>query len=294
MPHLPGGRTVIYRLRHAALLVVGMVAACGGGGGGGNPPASAAPPANQPPPVIVSSGFTPCTPTAPPASLGLDPFYKKYCDANGIPIVSSELVPDRALEWARYVVLEMLKLRPDAAAALVQQRVRVAIMADTEVTTDIPEHRDLYQAFPGVDWDTRARGLGATAARPATSAAEENVLCYANDRYRSENILMHEFGHTIDEMGLRRSDPGWLTRLTVAYNAAMASGLWVNTYAATNREEYFAEGVQSWFDANLQSNPPNGIHNHVNTRAELAVYDPTLLQLLREAVPEISIPLCPP
>ena len=34
---------------------------------------------------------------APPAELGLDPFYKKYADAFGIPIVSSERVADTAL-----------------------------------------------------------------------------------------------------------------------------------------------------------------------------------------------------
>jgi len=28
--------------------------------------------------------------TSPPASLGVDPFYKKYTDALGIPILSSE------------------------------------------------------------------------------------------------------------------------------------------------------------------------------------------------------------
>jgi alpha-glucosidase len=35
--------------------------------------------------------------------------------------------------------------------------------------------------------------------------------------------------------------------------------------------------VQSYFDCN---NPPNGSHNDVNTREELAEYDPDLFELI--------------
>jgi len=62
----------------------------------------------------------------------------------------------------------------------------------------------------------------------------------------------------------------------------MAASLWQDTYAATNEEEYWAEGVQSYFDVNLASDPPDGIHNHVDTRAKLAAYDPALYALVDE------------
>jgi hypothetical protein len=189
--------------------------------------------------------------------------------------------------------MELLKRRPLVVAAMIQRDTRIAIMADTEVTTDIPEHSDLYTAFPGIDWDVRARGLGATPARPASSAAEENVLCYANDAYAGENIFIHEFAHTIAIMGLQDVDPLFDSRLQAAYDAAIASGLWVNTYAATNKEEYWAEGVQAWYNANLESDPPDGVHNAINTRAELATYDPGLYQLMLEVFPEETIALCP-
>lgn len=39
--------------------------------------------------------------------------------------------------------------------------------------------------------------------------------------------------------------------------------------------------MQSWFNANLEANPPNGIHNAVNTRAELVAYDPELARLIQ-------------
>ena len=59
----------------------------------------------------------------------------------------------------------------------------------------------------------------------------------------------------------------------------MAAGLWKGKYASVNHHEYFAEGVQSWFDNNR---PPDHDHNHVDTRAELIEYDPGLAALCRE------------
>ena len=53
---------------------------------------------------------------------------------------------------------------------------------------------------------------------------------------------------------------------------------------STDRE-YLAEGAQSYFDCNDEQNPPNGIHNHVNTRTELKSYDPVLYGFLKEIFP---------
>ena len=215
--------------------------------------------------------------TNPPASLQLHPFYAKYISADGLPVVGSEKVPDDALRTAAGIVAHMLAKRPDILRALVRSGVRVAVMAQSELTTDIPEHSDLT---PKEYWDRRARGLGATVARPAVSCAEENLLGYGDDPYRGESILIHEFAHTIHEMALNEMDPGFEPQLKRLYDAALAKGVWQRTYAAESFSEYWAEGVQSWFDANLQADPPDGIHNHVNTRAELRAYDPELAALI--------------
>ena len=53
---------------------------------------------------------------------------------------------------------------------------------------------------------------------------------------------------------------------------------------STDRE-YLAEGAQSYFDCNDEQNPPNGIHNHINTRTELKSYDPVLYGFLKEIFP---------
>jgi cyclophilin family peptidyl-prolyl cis-trans isomerase len=150
--------------------------------------------------------------------------------------------------------------------------VRLTVMAYNEYTTDVPEHRDMK---PRVFWDRRARGLGGS----PVSCAEENMLCYPGDPYSTENILIHEFAHAVEGYGLRAVDPSFGKRLRTAYDAAIGRGLWKGTYAGQNRGEYWAEGVQDWFDNNRQN---DSLHNHVNTRAELKEYDPELAKLCQE------------
>jgi hypothetical protein len=215
----------------------------------------------------------------PPRAFALDPFYRKYVDADGIPVVASERVSDRALFAAREVVLHMVHKRPDVRAHVVEGFVLVAVMAPDEQTLDIPEHADLG-AFPtdtpGVGWNERARGLGATRIRPVTTCGEENLLCLPGDPYRGANILIHEFGHTIADIGLEY-DRGFHRDLVSAYTAAMTHGLWKGTYSAKDEGEYWAEGVADWFDANLHD---VNDHNEIHTRAQLRAYDPVLYDLL--------------
>lgn len=214
------------------------------------------------------------------ANLRLNAFYKKYLNADGILIVSSSNVPDEALLQARIILLQMLAKIPSVKNKLVANKIKVAVMGINEVTTDIPEHSDLNTAFPETNWNTRARGLGATVARPVVSCAEENLLGYARDNYRGEDILIHEFAHTIHLMGLNFLDDDFDNKLKSIYNNAQKNGLWANTYAISNYQEYFAEGVQCWFNANLEAIPGNGIHNQINTKTELKNYDPKLFELI--------------
>ena len=215
-----------------------------------------------------------------PTSFHFSSFYKKYTDANGIPVISSGKVPDAALVEARKIILQMLGKVPDVIPIMVKYKIRVAVMSVNEVPTDIPEHSDLNRAFPETDWNQRGRGYGATIKRPATSCAEENLLCYTNDRYKGENILVHEFAHTIHEFGLRYLDPMFDNKLEDVYSNAKKRGLWVNTYAITNQKEYWAEGVQDWYNVNLSAVPSNGIHNEIHTRQGLKNYDHDLYDLI--------------
>ena len=205
-------------------------------------------------------------------SLKLDPFYEKYTHYKGYPILSSAKVSDAALLEARYLVSQMLAGRDDLLQALNKMRCRFTVMAPSEMTTDVPEQRKMT---PKDYWDRRARGLGGR----ITSCGEENLLNLRGDRYRNENILIHEFSHCIHNQGLRTVDPTFDRRLRATYDAAMKAGRWKGTYAAENPGEYWAEGVQDYFDCNA---PPGGVHNHVNTREELKEHDAELLVLIDE------------
>lgn len=214
--------------------------------------------------------------TAPPPSMSLPPFYEKYLDADGYPIVASAKVNDYALQEAAYLINLMLAKRPDVRAAMIRSGSRMCIIAHNEFTTDLPEWAHMK---PRDFWDARARGMGGSQRDPLCSCGEENLLAYSGDPYKAENILIHEFAHNIHLRGMVNVDPSFDTRVKAAYDAAMKSGLWKGKYGSVNHHEYFAEGVQSWFDDNRENDHD---HNHVNTRAELLEYDPGLAALCRE------------
>lgn len=214
--------------------------------------------------------------TAPPPELKAKAFYSKYLDANGYPILASSQVNDYALREAAYLVDQMLARRPDLKQAMVASGSRLVILAHNEFTTDLPE----FSHFAPKDyWDARARGTGGSKTDPYCSCGEENLLGYPGDPYAAECILIHEFAHNIHLRGMDRVDPTFDRRLKRCYEAAMEAGLWKGKYASVNHHEYFAEGVQSWFNNNR---PPDHDHNHVDTRAELKEYDPGLAAMCQE------------
>jgi hypothetical protein len=232
-----------------------------------------------------------------PAAFGYDPaFYKKYVDAHGLPVISSEKVPDAALLVARDIVVYMLANRPDIRREMIARKYRVGIMAVTEMTTDIPEQRDRKK--PGPDdprltrrerenydkpggigsqtdqeyWNRRARGLGGV----YTTGAEENVLGYPGTRYYGENILVHEWSHGIMS-AIRTADPPLYEEIQAAYKAAMAHGQYKGHYAETTANEYWAEGTQWWFWSNYEWLDGD---KRLQTPDDLKAYDPTLFDLL--------------
>jgi len=197
----------------------------------------------------------------PPDADGIPAFYTQRVSAGGFPIVASAQVNPYALKEAAYLVDLMLAKRPDVRAAMVKSGARLSILAWNEFTCDQPEWAWLAKnpvpGFPGVSTrdyrDARARGMGGSLTDPFCSCAEENLLAYAGDPYSTENILIHELAHNIHLRGMSNVDPKFDGRVKAAYDAAMKAGLWKGKYASVNHHEYFAEGVQSWFDDNREN-----------------------------------------
>ena len=245
-------------------------------------------PLYNPAPVAPVERVCPAaTPTAPPPELGLDPFYARYVDAGGVPIVGSDAVPDGAFRVATHVLENMLRERPCYREALMRVGVRVALLAPDEQSTDLPEFADLNEAWPGTDWGERARGLGANHSRPVVAAPSENLSREPGDPYMGESVLVHEFGHTLLNISVSElvAGPRFRARLEQLYARAVREGLWEDTYAQSHPDEYWAEGVQTWVGHRQSSEVPDGVRGPIDTRAELWGYDPALASLIAEVMP---------
>ena len=227
--------------------------------------------------------------TRVPDSLKLDKFYKKYMDANGIAITASWRVPDTAMVQAWRILKFMTGDLPKPVLdAMVKKHTRVSVMARYEGTTDIPEHAHLA-ADTTLNWDLRARGLGGDLDLPLTSCAEENLLAYQIDKYHAEDILIHEFAHSIHLIGIVQVDTTFNSKLDKLLKQAVAKGKYANTYAKTDIYEYWAEGVQDWFNVNAEAPKPDGKHNQLNTREELKKYDPDLYEVISHYFSEFKV-----
>jgi hypothetical protein len=227
-----------------------------------------------------ADGSTLCTITSVPASLNLDAFYTKYCSATGLAIVSSSKAPDSALHQAQRLIDALLAPHPDVRASMIAQDFHFMVLATSEQTTDLPEERGQPDTL-----NQRARGLYNPGPVPNSFAAEENILCYERDGWYGENILVHEFGHALKGTGFQSLDPTFEGRVQAAFDAAKAAGKYVGLYAGTNPEEYWAEGMQNYFNVH-QMNDPGDIH----TKADLAAYDPTLYAILDEKFHDVQLP----
>ncbi len=262
------------------------------------PPLTGAARGEPQPPLLKD--YTAFSVTAPPAELALDPFYKKYANAQGIPVVSSAKVPDAALLMARDIVTFMLSERPDLRKELMRKKWKVAIMAQTEVTYDIPEHRK-YRLLPKIDderltpqqrenynkpdglasltgeqyWNSRGRGFGGEPdGENTTSIGEENLLGYPNTPYFGSPLLMHEFSHGIMRGAIYTVAPEYRKAVEAAYTSAKANGLKsARGYNGNNFNEYWAGGVEYY------------TYHDEKARETLRETDPQLYELVRQVMP---------
>lgn len=233
--------------------------------------------------------------TTVPVSLGIDTFfYKKYVDANGIPVVASQNVRDEALVAAKKIIVGMLSKRKDVADTMKDKGCKVMIIGEKENTLDLPEYLHLGRTKEEYDyWNKRARGFGGAPEHDVSaSCGEENILCLPGDRYEGENILIHEFAHIIHMIGIVNVEPDFDDRLMALMNKTKEKGLWKKTYALENKEEYFAETVQSFFNCNRYSEEPNGVHNQINRREKLELYDPDMYRFLLQYFAGEDIEIC--
>ncbi len=218
----------------------------------------------------------------------LDPFYKQHVVADGLLIVGSEKVSPYALREVAYLARQMLTNRPDVMKTLGGKRKMYAcVMAYNEMQNELPECRGL-DAW----WNYRARGL----AGGSVSCGEENVLGFQGDPWQGENIFIHEFAHGLQGV-IGGIDEPFNKRLATLYDKAKQSGRFRGYAIEGGIGEFWAEGVQAWFNCNGTIRPKSGGGQssfeilgpqeehvcHLATREQVKTHLPEYAKLLDES-----------
>jgi hypothetical protein len=197
---------------------------------------------------------------------------------------------------ANYLIREMFAYRHDILKALIDADLRFVVIAENEKVTDVPEYHDLQRKRW---WNNQRRSPGYNRRRSIISCTEENLLNRPNDKNAGECVLIGQFARALHqvtglrevdkefeskkkqqyELHVKRMDKQFDEKLAGLFDKAKREGLWEATVAGKTSGDYWAEGVQSWFDANREGGRE---HNHVNTREELEAYDPDLAKLVAE------------
>src|SRR5262249_9218107 len=134
---------------------------------------------------------------------------------------------------------------------------------------------------------------------------EENVLGLAGEPFAGKCMIVGVFAKAMYQItGLRPVDPNFDRRrgkqqyelrvkrmdadfdhkLQKLYQEAAAKGLWKGTAAARNRTEYWAAGVEAYFEAAGDGQPPQNADRPITTREALKAYDPDLYALVDETM----------
>jgi len=200
-------------------------------------------------------------------------FFSKELIYHGIPIKANDVVSDAAMyEAYRRVSMLLTNLalkQPMLISNLIASGVEMHIIGQHQVTSDLPEFRDLkgkpLPEYNGLTIDQRTRGMGGQ----LSSCGEENLLKLKTDHYFGRDICAHEFSHAIRNYGMPMEV---VVLFNQQYRSSLAKGLWKGAYSASNADEFFAELTMWYFgthgDLNMTGPKPE------NGREGLEKYDP--------------------
>jgi hypothetical protein len=172
-----------------------------------------------------------------------DDFFAKVLSFRGVLIKAPSVVVDDALYIAYDRMATETAHLPMVVTNLAAAGAELHLIGRDQVTTDLPEWRQdkhvPLDEYNGLTRDQRTRGMGGL----ITSCGEENLLKLPTDRYRGRDICMHEFAHNIEGVGIPRTVRAMFD---AQYQISKSKGLWLNSYAGSNPDEYFAE-LTMWY-----------------------------------------------
>ena len=198
-------------------------------------------------------------------------YYNRYINAGGIAVVGNETVNDQYFLMAKRIVLRMTKKHPEIRGQLLPRyKFYLVLLRERSNSWELPEY--LYSPYT----DTvagRCAGLSCW-----------GIVGYGYNNRQPMTVFVHEFAHAIhlaingnmDDTRLNPPlDPTFDARLKHAYENALEHGIWSGLYAETDKEEYWAEGVHTWF---YDIGPDRPFPTH----ADFAAHDSLLAELLEE------------
>lgn len=235
----------------------------------------------------ASNSNTPIV-TTPPS--WINSFYKKAVMIHGIPICSTNAVPDQALING-YNILEpyLRKIsveKPEIIQKMNQNGVYVIVIGLNETNAQHPS----WAGYNDPSWPRRGGG------GLDTTVLEEDLIVPSNDTWRQNFCgLVHEFTHTMLSYGLgdadhQGADRTYYNRILAAYNSAISKNLYTeSSYDRSNYHEYFCGQVGRWFDGNpTDLNVPNAAN--LTDRQQLEIYDPAVYQICSELFGPYNLP----
>lgn len=223
---------------------------------------------------------------------GVHPFYKKYINADGVIIVSSDKVPDAALITSRKTILYVVSKCPDFHKAMMQHHPRISIMASSETASDLPDYGPRSDGQWGL-----GQGPGGS-----TSLVSEKGISYEGNTDYIANFLLHEFTHMIHNMGIHFAAPEVEDEIYAAYINAVEKGLFIapknkpreniTAFREYRDDEYFTHMVNAWFDLN-ESLPGPWMDFKIGewgpksgTKEALKQSDPIIYEIISRYFPE--------
>jgi hypothetical protein len=238
---------------------------------------------------------------APQAKFKIDPYYTKFTWAREFVVLGSKHVRDEALLKANDIIRKMFAYRHDILKAMIADGARLIVLGRNEKLSDLPEFKDARER---ADFD-EVRYWEYTPSLKRMVVPEENVLGLAGEPFAGKCMVVSLFAKGLYHVaGLRAVDPDFERRrgrqqyelrvkrldiefdrrLQKLYDEAMGNGLWKGTAVARNRIEYWAAGVEAYFDAVGDGISPTGADRPITTREALKAYDPNLFALVDETM----------
>lgn len=248
---------------------------------------------------------------APPEKFKFDPYYKKFTWAREFPVLGSAKTSDVALLKANDTIRKLFAYRHDLLKTLINDNARVVVLAKGELLTDLPEFADeRSKASPAT-----ARYFDYTSDKKVIVVPQENLLGGEGDPAAGRCLLVGLMAKAVffvaasrevDERfatvrrdsqqyeqrliwdkssePIPRMDVQFDLRMREAFDSALKQGLWKGTPAARTPAEYWAAGVEAYFDAAGRGFPPIGTPRPITTREALQSYDPNLFKIVDESM----------